>query len=310
MTLSPRAFGGGKVILLGEHSVVYGHPALAAGLEIGAYASATPSEHGTSRLQVSPWDVDLSAESDEPLGQALAAALALFDRREPVRVQADVAIPGGAGLGCSAALGVAVIGALDRHYGVERTRADRGEACFAWEKVFHGTPSGVDNTMAAVGGIALFRKGQPLEPVRARRVPSLVIAHSGESSSTKEVVAMVRRQHEKDPDRVNGVFESIAALVRNARLSLEAGDLESVGQLMNLNQGLLSTLMLSTERLETLCAIAREHGALGAKLTGAGGGGCMISLAPTAEVAETIRTALSKEADWTVVSQTREDLAS
>lgn len=294
------AFGGGKVILLGEHSVVYGHPALAAGLGVGASAHAIQASR--DELAVSPWGVTMTPDSDEPLAQAFSVALGLYPERHPVRIEADVAIPGGAGLGCSAALGVAVIGALDAHFGIERTPAERGEVSLAWEQVFHGTPSGVDNTMAAVGGIALYRKGHSLEPIRARHALPLVIAHSGESSSTKEVVSMVRRQHERDPARIDEVFEGIAALVRNARLAVEGGDLKSVGQLMDMNQGLLSALMLSTENLERLCSAARDAGALGAKLTGAGGGGCMIALAPDLESAETIRATLAEHASWTAVA--------
>ncbi len=295
------AFGGGKVILLGEHSVVYGHPALAAGLGVGASARVVRAPR--DQLVVNPWDVTVSPDSAEPLGQALAAALSLYPERHPVRVEADVAIPGGAGLGCSAALGVAVIAALDEHFGVDRTPSERGEVSLSWEQVFHGTPSGVDNTMAAVGGIALYRKGHPLEPIRARHPLCLVIAHSGEASSTKEVVSMVRRQHEKDTARIDELFEAIAVLVRNARLAVEGGDIKSVGQLMDMNQGLLSALMLSTESLERLCRSARAAGALGAKLTGAGGGGCMIALAPDLEAAEAIRSELAEHATWTAVAE-------
>ncbi|MEM9074179.1 MAG: mevalonate kinase [Myxococcota bacterium] len=295
------AHGRGKVILLGEHSVVYGKPALAAGLGRGVTATATWHE-GDPELHCQPWDVTVHPGEDESLARAFAAVLKGYDARS-VRVHCDVALPGGAGLGCSAALGVAVVGALDALYEVERTDEERGEVSLAWERVFHGNPSGVDNAMAACGGVAVFRRGAPLERVTPRTPLPLVIAHSGESSSTKEIVDHVRRQHDKDTARVGEIFDGIEALVRNAKLAVEAGDLKGLGQLMDMNQALLAALMISTERLETLCRVARDTGALGAKLTGAGGGGCMIALAPDLAVAESIENALKEHASMTLIAE-------
>jgi mevalonate kinase len=295
------AFGRGKVILLGEHGVVYGHPALAAGLGVGVHATATPSDADV--LYARPWNVEAKVGSDESLALGLAAILeGMPADRPPVRVEVDVDLPGGAGLGCSAAIGVAVTGALDELLGITRSAEERGDYSLRWERVFHGNPSGVDNAMAAVGGVALFRKGQPLEAVRVKKPLPLVIAHSGESSSTKEIVAMVARQHAEDTARVDETFAAIAALVNNAKLAVEHGDLRALGQLFDLNQMLLAGLMLSTEKLEELCRVARDEGALGAKLTGAGAGGCMIALAATEEDAARIAGKLAERSPLTLVA--------
>ncbi|MCB9602190.1 MAG: mevalonate kinase [Sandaracinus sp.] len=295
------AFGRGKVILLGEHGVVYGHPALAAGLGVGVHATATASTEDV--IVARPWDVEARVGSDQPLALGLGAILEGMPADRPrVRVEVDVDLPGGAGLGCSAAIGVAVTGALDTLLGVERTAEERGDYSLRWERVFHGNPSGVDNAMAAVGGVALFRRGQPLQPVHVKKPLSLVIAHSGESSSTKEIVARVARQREAEPERVDEAFGAIAALVNNAKLAVEAGDLKALGQLFDLNQMLLAGLMLSTEKLEELCRVAREEGALGAKLTGAGAGGCMIALAKDEADAGRIRAELAKRSPLTLVA--------
>lgn len=300
-----RAFGGGKVILLGEHSVVYGQPALAAGLSRGVSAQVVPAE--TDRFTASPWDVDLrgddlGAESAESLGRAFAAVREHYPA-DAVHVHADVDLPGGAGLGCSAALGVAVVGALDAHFGTPRTDEERGAFSLRWERVFHGNPSGVDNAMAACGGVAVFEHGQPLARVQPRRGLPIVIAHSGESSSTKEVVGGVAEQHAKEPERLQELFGAIGALVRNAKLAVQDGDLRALGQLMDMNQALLSAMFVSTEKLEALCRAAREAGALGAKLTGAGGGGCMIALAPDLDAATTIEAALRPLASMTLITE-------
>lgn len=289
-------FGRGKVILLGEHAVVHGYPAIAVGIERGVHAEAEPAERDL--LLLDPWNLRLEPdpEGDEPLARAFAAVLAGYGDRPPLRVSATVELPAGAGLGCSAAIGVAVVDAIDTALGKKRSREALAEAALAWEKVFHGNPSGIDNTMSAVGGVALFRRGEPLQPLRSNKPLHLVVGYSGESSSTKEMVASVRRQLEQDPERVTKAFEGIESLVRNAKLAIEAGDVVALGQLLDLNHTLLSSLMLCTTKLDAMCQRAREAGALGAKMTGAGGGGCMFALAAKREEAERLRDVLGEGA--------------
>jgi mevalonate kinase len=287
-------FGRGKVILLGEHAVVHGWPAIAVGIERGVTAEAVTAERDLLRL--SPWDLALGpdAEGDEPLERAFAAALAVYPSRPALEVSAKVDLPAGAGLGCSAAIGVAVLDAIDEALGIERSRTDLAKAALAWEKVFHGNPSGIDNTMSAIGGVALYRKGDELRSLHSNKPLHLVVGYSGEPSSTKEMVASVGRQLENDRERVNKAFEGIEVLVRNAKLAIEAGDLVALGQLLDLNHTILSSLMLCTTKLEDMCQAARRAGALGAKMTGAGGGGCMFALAPKRDEALRLRDVLGE----------------
>ena len=289
------AHGFGKAILLGEHAVVYGFPGLATSLDRGVQASATPAE--AWELNVMPWRVDVvvgeAANGTPPeLAAAWRAVIEEFVRRfapvRPHRVEASVDLPAGAGLGCSAALGVAAIRALSDALALELTDNAIVELSLVWERVFHGNPSGLDSSMATVRGVGAFVKGQELELLPSTPRFWLVIADSGESSSTREVVSMVARERERKPEQVTKTFEAIEALVRNARLALIEGDWRALGQLMDLNQILLSSLMLSTESIEELCHIGREAGALGAKLTGAGGGGCVIALADSPKLADEI----------------------
>jgi len=289
-------FGRGKVILLGEHAVVHGFPAIAVGIDRGVTAEARTA--GSDLLSLSPWDLAIVPDphGDEPLQRAFATALALYPARPAFEVSAQVDLPAGAGLGCSAAIGVAVLDAIDQALGIERSRAELGAAALAWEKVFHGNPSGVDNTMSAVGGVALYRKHEALRPLRSNKPLHLVIGYSGEASSTKDMVASVGRQLESDPVRVNEAFEAIEVLVRNAAGAIESGDHVALGQLLDLNHTLLSSLMLCTTKLDQMCQSARRAGALGAKMTGAGGGGCMFALAPKHDEALRLRDVLGKEA--------------
>jgi mevalonate kinase len=296
--MAAEGIGHGKVILLGEHSVVYGKPALAAAIARGCRASAVPA--GEASLTVEPWGVRVFAQrSEEDLEREQlrrAFEVVCESYATPLEVSARMDIPGSAGLGGSAALGVAVIRACDAAVGVTRDDAAIIGLSLRWERVFHGTPSGVDNAMATRGGVAVYRKGQPLAPVALRRALSLAVAHSGEPGRTKETVASVRRQYEQNPAKLDQVFDAIEALVINAKTALERAELERLGQCMNLNQQLLSGMLVSTSRLESMCKSAREKaGALGAKLTGGGGGGCMIALGRDAAHAEEIAALLRAE---------------
>lgn len=293
MTTTTRGLACGKVILCGEHAVVHGVPALAVGIDRGARAEATAIAGGASTLQIRDWNVNVSTSDTEgPAVGAAFRALVEVSRIEGARaVVAQADLPPGGGLGCSAALGVAVARALDPSASSD-VIAERANA---WERVFHGNPSGVDAAVAAEGGCVYFQRageqGRRLERVRAPRVMSLCIGHTGQASSTKTMVEVVARQLEKKPEITKKTFAAIETLVKNARLAFQAGDFRAVGQLLDLNQMLLSSLFVSTPEIEQLCGSARTAGAHGAKLTGAGGGGCVVALVEDARVADAVLAA-------------------
>jgi mevalonate kinase len=158
--------------------------------------------------------------------------------------------------------------------------------------VFHGNPSGVDNAMAISGGLGQFVRGQAIEAIRPRRPITLVVGDSREPCSTSITVAEVARQHAKSPARLEATFDAIASIVRNGRLAIEAGDLGALGQLFDMNQSLLAGMLISTSTLEEMIGAARAAGALGAKLTGGGGGGCMIALVPDEARAAKVKDAI------------------
>ncbi len=302
---APRGTAHGKVILFGEHAVVYGVPALAVGIDRGAWAQVTEAKaradaradakanegEGGSVLHVRGWDVtvrELGAEDGPALGRAFRDVIAATRREQraagvseigDVRVEAEADLPPGGGLGCSAALGVAVARALDPSASGESIAA----RVDAWERVFHGNPSGIDAAVAAMGGCVQFTRGEgearaTIERVRVSEAIHLCIGHSGQASSTKSMVESVARIRERRPDTTQRTFDAIHTLVKNARLAIVDHDLRAIGQLLDLNQMLLSGLFLSTPEIEQMCATARTAGALGAKLTGAGGGGCVVAL--------------------------------
>jgi mevalonate kinase len=299
----------GKVILLGEHAVVYGVPAIAAGIDRGARARAAPLPCGPSTLVVrmpEPLPAEgtaattegrrsftVTVRDDEEQHDLARAFRALLDAargdapRRPHAVEVDADLPPGGGLGCSAAMGVAIARALDPCASDEVLQA----LAMAWERVFHGNPSGVDAAVSARGGCVYFRKGEPLERVRVRGTLHLCIGSTGIPSSTKAMVDAVAHLRERRPEVVAKSFEEIRSLVGSARLAVEAGDRLALGRLMDLNQMLLGGLFVSSPDIERMCAVAREAGALGAKLTGAGGGGSVVALVPSVAVGDAVLAA-------------------
>jgi mevalonate kinase len=285
----------GKVILLGEHAVVYGVPAIAVGIDRGARACVTPVETGPSRLHVNGWNIDVDeSEAGPDLARALHALLATVRATirglPPMSIEVDSDLPPGAGLGCSAAIGVAIARAIDPHAPEDVLQA----RAMAWERVFHGNPSGIDAAVAARGGCILFRRGGGNESLRTPGTLHLCIGSTGTASSTKSMVGAVARLRADNPELVETSFQSIRSLVQNARLAMSAGDRFALGRLMDRNQTLLHGLLVSTPDVDRMCALSRTAGALGAKLTGAGGGGSVVALVPSPSVADAVLAAWKK----------------
>jgi mevalonate kinase len=280
------ATASGKVILLGEHAVVYGVPALAAGIDKGASAEAERLPDGEpSRLRLGTEAVVPSSD----VSRAFAALLAEGEPLPPVAVTARLDLPPSSGLGSSAAVGVAVARAALAAGGRPAPDPETIARATAWERIFHGNPSGIDVTAAAIGGCFRFTRAAGASPLSPRRALTLCVGLTGVAASTKEMVEGLARLRAQKTEMVDRSIAGIASLVDNAALAIEGGDLVALGKLMDLNQMLLAGLMLSTETLEHLCGIARRAGALGAKLTGKGGGGAALALvADDASAAEVL----------------------
>jgi mevalonate kinase len=280
----------GKVILLGEHAVVYGVPALAAGIALGARAEATP---GAERSTLTIGDrTAVAGEGDE--GRALAALLAEGTPLHGMTITAESDLPPASGLGSSAAIGVAAARAVIAAAGLPEGDEAAIARATAWEKVFHGNPSGIDTAAAALGGCFRFTRAGGPEPIHLNRDLPLCVGLSGVAASTKVMVEGLARLRERKPAMVDESIAAIASLVENARLAAVAGDLVGLGKLMDLNQMLLSGLFLSTDRLEHLCTLARGAGAFGAKLTGKGGGGAVLAICASEEACAPVLAAWQK----------------
>jgi len=295
MSNTGTGFGGGKVILVGEHAVVHGVPAIAAGVRRGVTSIARPAEEDLLHLE--PWGRTFrpDADSEEPLARAFEQVLSSYGDRPPLRLDVRVDLPPGAGLGCSAALGVSLLDAVDKALGERRSRAALGALALEWEKFFHGAPSGIDNIASAMGGLLCFQQASPVRRISPARPFALVVAHSGQGSNTRDMVALVSQQLAERPSWARRTLDEVHALVIEAETALRDGEMLALGRVLDRNHRILRSLRLSTPRLEELCGAARSAGALGAKITGAGGGGCIVALAEDADHA--IRIADSLEAE-------------
>lgn len=284
MTRIERSTGDacGKVILFGEHAVVYGSSAIAAGIERGAHATAERSTTATSTLRIAGQDVIADANGKDDLGRALHALLHVSPALPPLHIEARSDLPAGGGLGSSAALAVAIARAVQAFAEADGGDADvvTLERAAAWERVFHGNPSGIDATAAVRGGIFRYSRADGATPLHPANDIVLCVGYSGTPSSTRETVELIAARMAKDSQLVKNSIGAIQSIVDAAASAIRAGDHAAIGQLMNMNQLVLSGLMVSTSELEELCALARVHGALGAKLTGGGGGGSVIALVP------------------------------
>ncbi|MFT3708940.1 MAG: mevalonate kinase [Archangium sp.] len=268
------AFGPGKVILLGEHGVVYGNPAIAGPISRGVRAWSEPSD--STQFEIPE---GLTAPQREALERAFARA-ARKAKHPKISVHLESDIPVSMGLGSSGAISVAVARLLLN----EKAKASDVEAlAFEMEKEFHGTPSGLDHTTSARGELLLFQKGKA-KTLTARRPVKVLVAMAGVRPSTKITVGALRERQKLYAARYRRVFAEIASLVREGAKAITSGDLEALGDVMNVNQGLLSALGVSSAPIEELVYRLRALGAYGAKLTGAGGqGGAVIALFPEPE---------------------------
>jgi len=270
----------GKVLLMGEHAVVYGHPAIAVGLDDGAHAKARWSSGRSSELAVASWGLAVEADGEDLLSQALASILERLAVRRSLSVELEVHLPVGVGLGSSAAIGVAAVRAIDDLTRERRSEAELGAAYQAWEAVFHGNPSGIDHTAAARGGTFVYRRrpeGALIEAIAPERGARLVMVVAAPGASTKTMVDGVRQRVQTEPQAAKDLA-SIGALVEETPPFVAAGDWARVGEAMNTNHALLRALGVSCPALDAAVDVARSAGALGAKLTGSGGGGCVVCL--------------------------------
>lgn len=298
-----------KIILLGEHAVVYGIPALAVPVSsLRAYASIEPSTRGFTIL-ASQLDemVPIQIDSDT-VDNALALMARLILRQlgiaaPDITIRLTSDIPMASGLGSGAAVSTALARAICAATDQPITNETLNMLVYEVEKVYHGTPSGIDNTVIVYERPVYFVREQPIETLPIGQPFTLLIADTGIPASTKVAVEGVRALYNRERDQVVTVLDEIRALVNDARAAIEQGDIQQLGQLMSRNHTLLQQLTVSSPELDRLVDAAHAAGALGAKLSGGGRGGNMIALV-TDDTEPAVRAALQQAGAARVISTT------
>lgn len=281
-------YASGKAILFGEHAVVYARPAIAVPvIQVRAEAEI---EEGLGSREIAIIAQDLGkahaigrTPADGAMYPLAAAILGTLERlglppAQDITVRVRSTVPIARGLGSGAAVSIAIIRALAKHFGKPLEPEEVSELAYETERIHHGTPSGIDNTVIAYETPIYFVKGRPPERFRVGRPLLIAIADTGVASPTKLAVDEVRQAWQEETARYECVFDRIGEIASRARKAMEGGELCQMGSLMDANQALLEDLGVSSPQLDLLLEAAREGGALGAKLSGAGKGGNMIAL--------------------------------
>jgi mevalonate kinase len=277
----------GKIILFGEHAVVYGRPAIAVPVnKVRARAVVMADPRGRfGEIRITAPDVGLETSleelpEDHPIRAAVEGVLSeLGIARAPAcTLRITSTIPISAGMGSGAAVSVAIMRAFSRFLGNPLSNARVSELAFEVEKIHHGTPSGIDNTVITCGMPVYYVRGQPLETLRLPSPFKIIIGDTGLLSPTALAVGELRRAWQMNQDKYEAVFDSVAGIVKGARSDIENGNMGEIGPLMYQNHKYLRQMGVSSPELDRLVEVARSAGAAGAKLSGGGKGGNMIAL--------------------------------
>jgi mevalonate kinase len=288
-----------KIILLGEHAVVYGHPAIAipvSGLRASAQAEPAPLGTGLHIIaddlgRVLPVTVGAELANDALAASAQLLLTRLQTAPPDLNIIVRSDIPMASGLGSGAAISTVVVRALSAALNQALNPEELNNLVYQVEKIHHGTPSGIDNTVIVYERPIYFVRGQPMEFLSVGGQFTFLIADTGIAALTRVAVGDVATLHQSDPPRWETVFKAIGDLVGRARVALSTSDAVELGSLMNQNHEYLQQLTVSSPELENLVTAARSAGALGAKLSGGGRGGNMIALV-TSDTTDPIRQAL------------------
>jgi mevalonate kinase len=304
-----RAYG--KLILFGEHFVVYNAPALVGAVAAYTDCEAQVIEGGTgvqvidNRPAVPNYKTKKKDEGDQAIGLVLKH-FGISGETHSIKLAFGGDLTCVSGIGASAAQVVSLARALSLELPVKMTEDEINAAGYEGEKGYHGTPSGIDNTASTFGGLLKFQRtnGDPIFEKKSLKTPiRIVYASTGITASTSEVVGDVRAKKEADPEWFQSLLSKYLDIVVNAETAIDEGNMEMLGSLLDQNHALCQKLTVSCKELDDLVLVARAAGALGAKMSGTGRGGLMLALTPTRESQAAVAAALHELAPqvWTTM---------
>jgi len=289
-----KASAPGKVILAGEHFVVENQPAIASAINLrtSVYISTRIKKgieiysknydlHRLYKIENGSFHDKLIEDKLYPIYFLVKYLLNTYniEVRGGLIITIDSDIPPGSGLGSSAAVSVATVAALSKFFNLNLSLEDISKIAYKAEEIIHGKPSGIDNTISTFGGVILYKKTEGFIRINSKLSDmALILADSGIPRFTKDMVLKVQKLRKKYPEIFDPIYYAAGKLVRNMVDAIKSEDLIRLGELMNINHGLLSTIGVSNMFLEKIVYTSRKLGALGAKITGAGGGGLVLAI--------------------------------
>ncbi|MGC9554756.1 MAG: mevalonate kinase [Thermoplasmatota archaeon] len=297
-----EGIGYGKVILFNEHFVVYGLPAIASAIGNKTVARVKPSPSGLVLLDERNATPGYKSEKKTQQQESLQNIFRAMNVDGNLEIWLGGDLKAASGVGASAASCAAIARAIADEYGLDYRDEAINRVAYEGEKGYHGTPSGLDNTVATYGGLVWFQSGE-MERLRVPEPVEIVMGNTGVVANTKKAVAGVRERREQNREQYDRIFGQAHQLVQQARDDLVNGRWEKVGEHMNDNHALLQQIGVSSPELDMLVDIARREGAYGAKLTGGGLGGYMVALTPGKPLQERVARAI-KNQGYDVVSTT------
>jgi mevalonate kinase len=312
-----HGIGFGKAILFNEHFVVYGIPSIVSA--IGNYTVAKIEPYNSAGFTLLDKRPATPKYKEDKLSQQKESFELMFKKmgldlsKDGISIVLEGNLVAASGIGASAASCVAVARALAEYFDMNMSDEEINEIAYEGEKGYHGTPSGVDNTASTYGGLIWFQKGDKniIDRISLSNPVEIVIGNTGKVTDTKAAVDGVKLRKERNPKKYDEVFDRAENIAYLAKQAIHEGSLHDVGKLMNENHKLLQQIEVSSRELDFLVSIAREAGALGAKLTGGGLGGNMLALTPGKDLQNKVANAIEKEGFQTlktVIGASRESV--
>ncbi len=287
-----------------NHFVVYGLPAIASAL--GSFTTADVKVVNGNGWAIDDQRPATPGYKKKKYSEALQSItnvinhLKIDTENRKLEITFTGDLIAASGVGASAAQCTSLARALNDSFNLNLDNDKINKAAYEGEKAYHGTPSGIDNTASTYGGLIWFVKNlsggkNTIDLLQTPKKIPLIIANSGITASTAEVVDDVRHLKEKNLEKFEKIFSEYKILAKDAKKALIQGDITTIGNLMNQNHKLLQKITVSGEVNDKLVELTLNNGAIGSKLTGTGRGGLVIAIAENEEIQEKIAKAVEKE---------------